>query len=567
MKIWLLSLILLVNCLLPYQDQAGRYVDRPDPFGIEIPGLKTGIHRARDGVDLSIPDEFSLTSFRLWLLEPYDGRIDYGGFTARLNGQSLATVGEKGSRIFGKFLDVDLTQSRHLAMKPGKNVIEVTARDSESNIIYRAAFVLLSGYRRDDSPPPAGAEIVCQSKAATLDPNVPISNQNSIRLMIDQPSGPIDRRTDGPLKIRVSGEAVDLRRERLTITVNATRIETTRKGDSLSFDHEFDLAPSAMGLLVEARDRHGNLAICTIPVTGRTLAAVTGGRGRLYALVVGVSAYGSTDRGLGSLKYAHQDARLIDDWLRNAMATGFQSNEIVLLVNEQATLAAVRSAINRFLTKAGEDDLIFLFLAGHGGIDRYDPEQYYFLLHDSKLASLKETAYPMAEIGDFLQQYSQRTRLISFLDTCHSGQTLSRLVTVGSKKSRVSSSARRGVAGRPSIGQSVVSGTGRDDQFNFHGPSIFAQKGWTTITSAAANEDALESEGWGGGHGVFTWSLMNGLKKGMADLDGDCRITARELGDYLRRVVPQLTDGSQHPQFRGGGAADLLITTFPRCRP
>ena len=80
----------------------------------------------------------------------------------------------------------------------------------------------------------------------------------------------------------------------------------------------------------------------------------------------------------------------------------------------------MESAVNRFLTRAGENDLIYLFLAGHGAPDPYDKQRLYFLLHDSKVTDLQRTAFPMAKLGEFLEKQSKQVRLVAFFDTCHS---------------------------------------------------------------------------------------------------------------------------------------------------
>jgi uncharacterized caspase-like protein len=55
-----------------------------------------------------------------------------------------------------------------------------------------------------------------------------------------------------------------------------------------------------------------------------------------------------------------------------------------------------------------------------------------------------------------------------------------------------------------------------------------------------------EGENWGGGHGVFTWYLLEVLK-GKADVNGDGYVTADELFPYIYENVIRDTGGHQHP--------------------
>ncbi|MDR2094106.1 MAG: hypothetical protein LBP76_01130, partial [Treponema sp.] len=48
------------------------------------------------------------------------------------------------------------------------------------------------------------------------------------------------------------------------------------------------------------------------------------------------------------------------------------------------------------------------------------------------------------------------------------------------------------------------------------------------------------------GHGIFTWTIMQGMK-GDADLIRDGKITMKELDTYVSERVPALTGGAQHP--------------------
>jgi hypothetical protein len=72
--------------------------------------------------------------------------------------------------------------------------------------------------------------------------------------------------------------------------------------------------------------------------------------------------------------------------------------------------------------------------------------------------------------------------------------------------------------------------------------------GSVVISAAAGNSYALESDEWR--NGVFTYSLLSGLKNETADQNNDSKITVTELKDFVSKEVERLTDGRQKPTSR-----------------
>ena len=73
-----------------------------------------------------------------------------------------------------------------------------------------------------------------------------------------------------------------------------------------------------------------------------------------------------------------------------------------------------------------------------------------------------------------------------------------------------------------------------------------AKDGIAVLSASSANEFSQEGERWGGGHGVFTYYLLRGLKG-----EADGIVTIREVYDYLYRKVAEDTAGGQHPELKG----------------
>lgn len=291
--------------------------------------------------------------------------------------------------------------------------------------------------------------------------------------------------------------------------------------------------------------------------------------GRKYAVIIGVSEYKYNDAGLTDLAFADKDADALKKLL---IQGGFNSNDISFLTNERATLSAVRDSLARFLTRATSTDMILFFLAGHGTPDPYDKRNLYYLVHDSKVADLKNTALPMLELKQMLDQKLQAKRAVFLLDTCHSAgvsgtniipkpasQSDGQRQLVKEEPPAANTSGGKKPAPKPTPAsdppQLVQGGNNVND---FLAKQLFNQEGRAVLTSSDVNETSAESTRWGGGHGVFTWALLEGLR-GLADANTDKTVTAGELFDYVSNRVRKETRNKQNPRALPGLSAGLEI--------
>lgn len=301
---------------------------------------------------------------------------------------------------------------------------------------------------------------------------------------------------------------------------------------ALSFERTLALNPNVPAIIVEAQDRAGNLTRLTVPVRQREPMNSRQFTGRKFALIAGVSRYKYHDGGLTDLAYADADARALRDFLQRREGGGFAPSDIYYLENEQATVEAVRAGLRRFLAQAGANDLVLLFLAGHGGPDPYAPQNLYYVLHDSKVADLANTALPMTELQETLEHGLRAQRVLVFIDTCHSA----------------------GLSG-----EQITTARGMENNLlNLYASRLFNEAGRAVLTSSDINEVSRESQRWGGGHGVFTRALLEGLR-GEADTSGDHLITAGELFNYARDRVRIETQFKQNPRALPGLNADLTL--------
>lgn len=261
-------------------------------------------------------------------------------------------------------------------------------------------------------------------------------------------------------------------------------------------------------------------------------------RGQKYAVIVGVSNYRYEDAGLMSLDFADDDARAVAEMLKSPAGGGFSSTNMKLLIDADASLLALKSALKETAMKAKPEDLVFIFLAGHGAPDPLSPQNLYFLFNDTKVVDMPKTAFPMADLKPFLDRLAAE-RVFVMIDTCHSAG-------VNQKT--------------PSLirGRELTREGDENNLSNFYlAKQLANEKGRAIITSSDVNEVSEESSKWNN-HGVFTWALLEGLKGG-ADSNRDNIVTAGEAFYYIRAKVRAETNLRQNPIALPGAAMNLPL--------
>ena len=84
-----------------------------------------------------------------------------------------------------------------------------------------------------------------------------------------------------------------------------------------------------------------------------------------YGVVIGIAKY--EDEGIPALKYAKEDALEIYNILTDPKYGNFPRENVKLLLDEQATLTEIKSAMGTFLARyAVVDDMVCIYFAGHG---------------------------------------------------------------------------------------------------------------------------------------------------------------------------------------------------------
>ena len=265
-----------------------------------------------------------------------------------------------------------------------------------------------------------------------------------------------------------------------------------------------------------------------------------------YAVIVGVARY--KDPAVPSLRFADRDAEAVRDFLLSPEGGHFDPEKMMYLVNEDASLKNLRTALYTFLTQARKQDIVVIYFAGHGSPDPNDRRNLYLLPYDTEVFNMGGSAFPMWEMQDVFARVIKAERIVTFTDACHSAG-------ISGESFRSSSESRPGA------------GLARDLKIEPLGNNLINQylaryageSERAVMTASDIGESSLEGPMWGGGHGVFTHFLIEGLK-GKADLDGDGTVTAGELFDYVRQQVSAATSQRQNPTALPGLARGLPLS-------
>lgn len=284
-------------------------------------------------------------------------------------------------------------------------------------------------------------------------------------------------------------------------------------------------------------------------LSGRSLVAQVQAPGvanqappRLYALVVGVSDY------LGDaldLRFASDDADAFGAALGEGAAMLFGEGRVDLEVlsstGRAPTARHVREWLDRAAAESHAEDVVLVYLAGHGVAQDGDDGDFLYLLRDATdLAALRDpevrerASISGTELAERLGSLPALKQVL-ILDTCHSGKAVELL-----------SAARQVPGSRARALQRMK------DRVGLH-----------ILAGSAA--DAVSYEASRFGHGVLTWSLLDGMRGAALDAEGLWGVS--NLFEHATREVPGLAadiGGVQRPVVatpRGGSSFAVGIAT------
>ena len=298
--------------------------------------------------------------------------------------------------------------------------------------------------------------------------------------------------------------------------------------------HPFLSAETGNRVTVITRNAEGFLSGRGIELGGLEVDDDDGTPPALWAVVVGAGDYAGTAL---DLRFAAKDAadfgtalRVASDGLfgpENTHVTILAGGEGASTTDGLPTRAAILDALAEIAASAEPDDLVVLYLAGHGTVTGGDGGDFHYLTRDALSADLSDptvrqrVALSSDELTEALLAVPALKQLL-ILDTCHSGAAVSSL------------SEERTVPG------SQIRALDR----------MKDRSGLYVIAGSAADAVAYETSRFG--QGLLTYSLLLGMRGG-ALREGEY-VDVGTLLNFAVDRVPELAQGI-------GGVQQPIVAT------
>ncbi|XHS77144.1 caspase family protein [Burkholderiaceae bacterium UC74_6] len=223
-------------------------------------------------------------------------------------------------------------------------------------------------------------------------------------------------------------------------------------------------------------------------------------RPRLHVLAVGINKYRNSQL---DLSFSVPDAQGIADAFRTLSRKLFADVAVTELYDAKATRAGILAQLKDF-SGAKPEDVVVVYLAGHGETQGDD---WFFVPYEvtqpEQPERLKRDGLSSRDLSSAIRAMPAR-KVVVLIDACKSGAAIAGF---------------RGLEERRLLAQ-LSRSTG-------------------THLIAATNKEQLASELLSLGHGVFTYTVLQGLE-GKAALSGP-DVTALKLMAYVEQELPELS--------------------------
>ena len=224
-----------------------------------------------------------------------------------------------------------------------------------------------------------------------------------------------------------------------------------------------------------------------------------------YAIVIGISDYQDPD--IRKLSFSNRDAVVFADFLMSASGGSVPKQNIKLLTDSAATIGEVDKAIRWVMNNCKENDKVYFYFSGHGEVENVTMSKNgYLICYNTPSVAFINMGLSIDYLNDIVNTISAQTKakVIVITDACHSGT----------------------MAGNKFKGNLFV------------GEQLMLKK-QNEIRMASCKPDELSNEkaDWGGGRGVFSYYLINGLQGGLADNNRDKVVSVGELKSYMENSM------------------------------
>ncbi len=299
---------------------------------------------------------------------------------------------------------------------------------------------------------------------------------------------------------------------------NAGRTQAPAEtGAVASASVDLSLDPGDNRIQLRVYDKSGDVFAETAPLElSGEIPGESGGR--LFVLAIGIDHFAAPSL---TLNEGVADATTFAGLMKQAGSKIFQSVDITLLTDAQATKAGILAAFDRLAGAVRPSDTFLFYAATHGAVLQDDGR---FLLVPQDVADVTSwTAIARQSIGESaligaLSRIRARDALL-FLDTCHSGVvTADAMANVGHETGRY------------------------------------------LLAASSSVQEAMDS--YDGHNGVFVYALREAFD-GRVPHGPDGAIGALALGEYLSERVGVLARRKGHEQDAVFKSAQSELRSFP----
>lgn len=225
----------------------------------------------------------------------------------------------------------------------------------------------------------------------------------------------------------------------------------------------------------------------------------------LHLILIGIDKYRNPAL---NLSYSVLDAKSLEDFFTSSLVKRlFEGVHVYKLLDEGATKKSIGALFENIKASAQQKDAILIYMAGHGDIAR---KEWYFIPHELATPEDEEevvrSGVSTPFITEVLKSFKSQ-KILVVIDACKSGGIVSGI-----------SGGIRGYEDRKVLKQLVRS------------------TGTYVISATTDKQVALELKELG--HGIFTYTMLEGLKGGA----GDKKVTVEGLIQYIKNRLPELTE-------------------------
>ena len=255
--------------------------------------------------------------------------------------------------------------------------------------------------------------------------------------------------------------------------------------------------------------------------TGKGLGGV--GRG----LIVGIAAY----QNIGQLPaVVLKDANDVASVLTAPHYCGYHPENVKVLLDNEATLSNICNALEQLSQESQEEDFVFIYFSGHGGLFANHSEFSALLPVDFSSNSSEPSYLSDSEFSDALKKIRAR-RIVVILDACHSGGAVS-FKSDGHAQPRIGFSNKSIALLSNGIGKVII---------------------------ASSRENEVSLILGGDTNSVFTKHLVDAMR-GNCNAQGDGFIRVFDLFNHVSSKVNSnvmaMCGEEQHPQFKAYNLED-----------